>query len=103
MPVESYFVSFIGLGEGWHNYHHAFPWDYKASEFGMNLNTTTRIIEFFAKIGWAYDLREVNNAVMESRIKRCGDGSHPVYGSVQNSVGTEKDVTSGTATKNSNT
>ncbi|KAK6627834.1 hypothetical protein RUM44_010313 [Polyplax serrata] len=103
LPVESYFVSFIGLGEGWHNYHHAFPWDYKASEFGMNLNTTTRIIEFFAKIGWAYDLREVNNAVMESRIKRCGDGSHPVYGSVQNSVGTEKDVTSGTATKNSNT
>lgn len=83
--MESLFVSIIGLGEGWHNYHHAFPWDYKASEFGMHFNGTTRIIEWFAKIGWAYDLREVSHRVMESRILKTGDGSHPLYGSNKNS------------------
>lgn len=37
----------------------------------------------FAKIGWAYDLREASRNVMVSRIERCGDGTHPVY-SAQN-------------------
>ncbi|CAB3247578.1 unnamed protein product [Arctia plantaginis] len=35
-PVENYFVSFIALGEGFHNYHHSFPWDYKTAELDSN-------------------------------------------------------------------
>ncbi|CAG7833729.1 unnamed protein product, partial [Allacma fusca] len=31
-PVESKLVSILAAGEGWHNYHHAFPRDYKAAE-----------------------------------------------------------------------
>lgn len=72
-------MSFIGLGEGWHNYHHVFPWDYKASEFGMKYNMTTKIIEMFSKIGWAYDLREASHTVVSGRIQRSGDGTHPIY------------------------
>ncbi|KAL0274878.1 UNVERIFIED_CONTAM: hypothetical protein PYX00_002905 [Menopon gallinae] len=79
LPVESSFVSFIGLGEGWHNYHHVFPWDYKASEFGMKYNMTATFIEIFSKIGWAYDLREASHTVVSRRIQRSGDGTHPIY------------------------
>lgn len=40
------------MGEGWHNYHHVFPWDYKTSELGTYyLNWTCALIDFFAKIG----------------------------------------------------
>lgn len=31
---ENRLVSFFTYGEGYHNYHHVFPWDYSASEFG---------------------------------------------------------------------
>ncbi|NEU32882.1 acyl-CoA desaturase, partial [bacterium LRH843] len=71
-------VSLITLGEGWHNYHHAFPWDYKASELGFyTFNMTTAFIDFFAMIGWAYDLKTVPMSMIAKRVKRTGDGSHP--------------------------
>lgn len=52
----SVLVSLAAFGEGWHNYHHVFPWDYKTSEFGdYKFNISTGFIDFFAKIGWAYN------------------------------------------------
>ncbi|RZF38405.1 hypothetical protein LSTR_LSTR006531 [Laodelphax striatellus] len=70
-------VSLITLGEGWHNYHHAFPWDYKASELGFyTFNMTTAFIDFFAKIGWAYDLKTVPHHVIKARALRAGDGTY---------------------------
>lgn len=45
-------VGIGAIGEGWHNYHHVFPWDYKTSELGdYNLNLSCMFIDFFAKIG----------------------------------------------------
>ncbi|XP_053605580.1 acyl-CoA Delta-9 desaturase-like [Plodia interpunctella] len=75
-PVESWFVSFISLGEGWHNYHHAFPWDYKAAELSMHFNQSASIIRFFEKIGLAYDLKTASPEMVKNRIKRTGDGTH---------------------------
>lgn len=64
------------LGEGWHNYHHTFPWDYKTSEIGLyGFNITTAFIDFFAKIGWAYDLKTVSIEMVRKRALRTGDGS----------------------------
>lgn len=55
-PVENIAVSIAALGEGWHNYHHVFPWDYKTGELGnYTFNPSTGFIDFFAKLGWAYD------------------------------------------------
>ncbi|CAG9810180.1 unnamed protein product [Chironomus riparius] len=66
------------FGEGWHNFHHTFPWDYKVSEkplyrhnFGMIL------IDFFAWIGWATDLKVASEDLIRKRVLRTGDGSHP--------------------------
>lgn len=45
-------MGYLAYGEGWHNYHHVFPWDYKAAELGnYNGNFTTGFIDLFAKLG----------------------------------------------------
>jgi len=75
-PAENRSVAFWALGEGWHNYHHVFPWDYKTAELGeYRYNLTTAFVDFFAKIGWAYDLKTVPKKIVEQRVKRTGDGS----------------------------
>lgn len=80
-PSQSPYVSLFTLGEGWHNYHHVFPWDYKTAEWGnYSLNLTTAFIDFFAKIGWAYDLKTVAPDTIERRVRRTGDGSHELWG-----------------------
>ncbi|CRK88979.1 CLUMA_CG002687, isoform A [Clunio marinus] len=61
---------------GWHNYHHAFPWDYKTSELGdYRFNISTMFLDFMAWIGWAYDLRQPTKEMIIKRIERTGDGT----------------------------
>ncbi|KAJ1522181.1 hypothetical protein ONE63_002491 [Megalurothrips usitatus] len=79
LPSESRLVSFLTFGEGWHNFHHTFPWDYRAAEFGQNFNLTCSIIEMFEKIGWAYDLKAAPESLVKRRALRTGDGTHPRY------------------------
>lgn len=69
------------MGEGWHNYHHTFPWDYKTSELGKySTNFTAAFIDFMAKIGWAYELKTVPEEMVKRRVLRTGDGTHEVWG-----------------------
>ncbi|XP_043520010.1 acyl-CoA Delta-9 desaturase [Frieseomelitta varia] len=76
-PVENVAVSIAALGEGWHNFHHVFPWDYKTGELGnYTFNLTTGFIDAFASIGWAYDRKYVSPAMVRRRANRSGDGSH---------------------------
>ncbi|KAK9884972.1 hypothetical protein WA026_009204 [Henosepilachna vigintioctopunctata] len=79
-PVESRTVSFLSMGEGWHNYHHTFPWDYKAAELSYSWNITTFFIDVFAKMGWAYDLRQPSLDLVERVARKAGDGSHFKWG-----------------------
>jgi stearoyl-CoA desaturase (delta-9 desaturase) len=67
----------LTIGEGWHNYHHVFPWDYKAAELGNNsINLTTNLIDCFASIGWVSDRKSVAENMIRNRAQRTGDGSH---------------------------
>lgn len=66
----------LAFGEGWHNYHHVFPWDYKAAELGnYTLNLTTAFLDLMAFIGQAYDLKIVSNEAVAKRVQRTGDGN----------------------------
>lgn len=38
-PTDSLFMGFVGFGEGWHNYHHCFPWVLEYSEDCINEDT----------------------------------------------------------------
>ncbi|KAL7016939.1 hypothetical protein ACKWTF_010206 [Chironomus riparius] len=72
-PVENVAVAVVAMGEGWHNYHHVFPWDYKAAELGdYKLNITTMWIDFFAKIGWAWDLKEPSSDLIRRTVEKHG-------------------------------
>lgn len=59
-PRENRFVAFFAMGEGFHNYHHSFPWDYSTSEWGIKLNPTTGFINLMAFFGLAYDLKKAS-------------------------------------------
>jgi stearoyl-CoA desaturase (delta-9 desaturase) len=68
-PTDNVGVSFITFGEGWHNYHHVFPWDYKAAELGnYRFNVTTVFIDFCAYLGLAYDLKTVSDNMIKKHI-----------------------------------
>lgn len=63
---------------GWHNYHHVFPWDYKTAELpGYGWNLSTAVVDFFAWLGWATELKTVPDDVILKRVLRTGDGTHP--------------------------
>ncbi|CAM6032056.1 unnamed protein product, partial [Sphagnum compactum] len=74
-PAENHTVSALTLGEGFHNFHHTFPWDYSTSEWGWNINLTTFILDQLAKIGWVYDRRYVTKDLIEKRKARTGPKS----------------------------
>lgn len=75
-PVENLSVAIAAMGEGWHNYHHVFPWDYKTGELGSYMfNVTTGFIDGFARIGWAYDRKSVSPEIIERRAAKYGDGT----------------------------
>lgn len=74
----------MSMGEGWHNYHHVFPWDYKAAELGnYTFNFTTALIDLFSIVGWAYDLRVPTADMVRRTVESKGDGSHPHWESRQ--------------------
>ncbi|KOC64068.1 Stearoyl-CoA desaturase 5 [Habropoda laboriosa] len=81
-PTENPAVSFFALGEGWHNYHHSFPWDYKAAELGAyGLNATTGFIELMQYLGLAYDLRTPRKELVDRTTVNKGDGTDSLWGS----------------------
>jgi len=59
-PVESVWTTVTAFGEGGHNYHHTYPQDYRTSEMSAVFNFTKLFIDFFAAIGWAYDLKTIS-------------------------------------------
>jgi len=71
-PTENMGVSFLAMGEGFHNYHHTFPYDYSTSEWGYTLNVTTRFIDAMAAMGLAYDRKRASPEVIEARSVRTG-------------------------------
>ena len=74
-PAENLAVSFCAVGEGFHNFHHTFPYHYSTSEYGWTLNLTTMFIDTMVFLGLAYDRKRVSTETIERRKKRTGDGS----------------------------
>ncbi|XP_068597662.1 stearoyl-CoA desaturase b [Brachionichthys hirsutus] len=73
---ENPLVAFSAIGEGFHNYHHTFPFDYSTSEFGCRLNLTTAFIDLMCFLGLATDCKRPAKETIAARVQRTGDGSH---------------------------
>ena len=56
-PRENVFVSYGALGEGYHNYHHTYPSDYRTAEDGKLLNLTKLFIDTMARFHLASELK----------------------------------------------
>ncbi|CAG6017048.1 stearoyl-CoA desaturase b [Menidia menidia] len=75
-PRENPLVALSAVGEGFHNYHHTFPFDYATSEFGCKLNITTAFIDLMCFMGLAKDCKKVSKEMITARVQRTGDGSN---------------------------
>jgi stearoyl-CoA desaturase (Delta-9 desaturase) len=58
--VNNWFLSFLTYGEGYHNYHHTFPNDYRNGTKWWHVDPTKALIWSMNKVGMASNLRRVN-------------------------------------------
>lgn len=98
LPADNWFVWLTTFGgEGWHNYHHAFPCDYKASEFwGYRNGMGTLFIELCARLGLAYNLKTTSTEVTMKRRQRTGDLSCHIGNWIDTTAHSEEKNLSGT-------
>mmetsp|Transcript_20169 Transcript_20169/g.60152 ORF Transcript_20169/g.60152 Transcript_20169/m.60152 type:complete len:197 (+) Transcript_20169:571-1161(+) len=71
-PAENPFVSFVAVGEGWHNWHHKYPYDYAASEFGVmsQFNPTKLFIDVACVLGLASNRKRATTSWERTKQKR---------------------------------
>ena len=71
-PAENPIVSFFAVGEGWHNWHHQYRYDYAASEFGITsqFNPTKLFIDFFCLLGMASNPKRATSSWERTKTKR---------------------------------
>lgn len=76
-PSENPFVSLASIGEGWHNWHHKYPYDYAASEFGVTsqFNPTKLFIDLCASCGLVTDRKRATHAWERLKTRRDADAT----------------------------
>ncbi|KAF4723783.1 hypothetical protein FOZ62_003592, partial [Perkinsus olseni] len=80
VSAECGIVAFLALGDGWHNWHHTFQWDYAGAELSAlkQFNPTKTFIDIMHYIGLAYNLRRANPRAWESlktrKLRKLGPG-----------------------------
>ncbi|ETE59821.1 Stearoyl-CoA desaturase 5, partial [Ophiophagus hannah] len=79
---NSYFLASIlrytislNVREGFHNYHHTFPFDYSASELGLKFNPTTWFIDLMFWLGLVTERKQAAKEMIKARKERTGDGT----------------------------
>jgi stearoyl-CoA desaturase (delta-9 desaturase) len=56
---DSWIMAFLTFGEGYHNYHHKFQWDYRNGIKWYNFDPSKWIIKFLSLFNVTYGLRKV--------------------------------------------
>lgn len=71
-PAENPLVAVWALGEGWHNWHHKYPYDYAGSEFGLlaQFNPTKAFIDTLCMLGLASDRKRALSAWNRLKVAR---------------------------------
>lgn len=64
---DNWLLAVVAFGEGWHNYHHAFPNDYRNGVRTFDWDPSKWLIWTMSKLGIAYDLKRVNAATVWNR------------------------------------
>lgn len=77
-PRENAYVSYGALGEGYHNYHHTYPSDYRTSEDGKFWNLTKAFIDLMARMDLAFELKVAPPTAAARQYKKQHDYEPPV-------------------------
>lgn len=74
-PAENPVVAFLSGGEGWHSWHHKYPYDYAASEFGFMIqyNAGKAFIDLMCMLGLASNRKRATAAWAMGRARRDKD------------------------------
>jgi stearoyl-CoA desaturase (delta-9 desaturase) len=77
-PAENLFVAIWALGEGWHNWHHKYPYDYATSEHGIfqQFNPTKLFIDTMCLLGLASDCKRATGAWNRLKTARLQEKLH---------------------------
>jgi stearoyl-CoA desaturase (delta-9 desaturase) len=68
--VDNYIISLLTFGEGYHNYHHTFAYDYRNGIRWYHFDPTKWLIWTLSKLGLARDLKKVSDTrIAEQMIK----------------------------------
>jgi stearoyl-CoA desaturase (delta-9 desaturase) len=79
-PAENPMVSWFAVGEGWHNWHHKYPFDYAASEFGVSsqYNPSKLVIDSLAFFGLVWGRKRGTAAWALGRARRDRDEANGI-------------------------
>lgn len=77
--TDNVLYNIFTLGEGFHNYHHTFPFDYRNNENSSlwYINSlSTFFIDLCGLFGLVYDKKTATSDMIRRRVLKTGDGSH---------------------------
>ncbi|KAF9733871.1 stearoyl-CoA 9-desaturase [Paraphaeosphaeria minitans] len=70
-PRDHVFTALVTLGEGYHNFHHEFPSDYRNAIEWHQYDPTKWSIWLWSKLGLAYDLKQFrSNEIEKGRVQQ---------------------------------
>ncbi len=70
---DIWWLAILLLGENWHNFHHAFPSDYRNGVKWYHFDVHKWIIYIMNKLGLAWDLKRTANIRVNARISQTID------------------------------
>jgi stearoyl-CoA desaturase (Delta-9 desaturase) len=66
---NNWFLAMMGLGDGWHNNHHAFPQSARHGILKNEPDASYGLIRFLEKLGWVWDIREVSEKQIRQKLR----------------------------------
>jgi stearoyl-CoA desaturase (delta-9 desaturase) len=73
-PRDNFLTAFLTLGEGYHNFHHEFPIDYRNGIRWYDYDPTKWVIWLCGQLGSASDLRKFpHNEIQKGRVHSRGE------------------------------
>jgi stearoyl-CoA desaturase (delta-9 desaturase) len=87
---ESTVVALVTAGEGYHNFHHRFPFDYRNGHKWFHFDPTKWMVFGFSKLGWTWALKEtpaseIYRARIQTQQARL-EFTHPRLASLNESI-----------------
>ena len=84
---DTWYISFLTFGEGFHNYHHKFQWDYRNGIRWFHFDPSKWSIWLFSKVGLAKELKKTDPfQIMKTKSLNAWNQVYETLDSLPNQV-----------------